>query len=64
MTEPLLDAEHITLRFGGVTAIDNVSFTVEPGELFAIIGPNGAGKTMRLLRDRRAVHFVLHMWQW
>lgn len=45
MTEPLLDAEHITLRFGGVTAIDNVSFTVEPGELFAIIGPNGAGKT-------------------
>jgi len=42
---PLLQVEHITLRFGGVTALTDVSFTVAPGELFAIIGPNGAGKT-------------------
>jgi branched-chain amino acid transport system ATP-binding protein len=42
---PLLSFEEITLRFGGVTAINGVSFTVSPGELFAIIGPNGAGKT-------------------
>ena len=41
----LLAVEDVTLRFGGVTALDNVSFTVEPGELFAVIGPNGAGKT-------------------
>ena len=41
----LLDVRGITLRFGGVTAIDDVSFQVEDGELFAIIGPNGAGKT-------------------
>ena len=41
----LLDVKDITLRFGGVTAIDGVSFQVDEGELFAIIGPNGAGKT-------------------
>ena len=45
MTEPLLEVDNITLRFGGVTAINSVSFDVKPGELFAIIGPNGAGKT-------------------
>ena len=45
MTEPLLDVREISLRFGGVLAINDVSFSVEPGQLFAIIGPNGAGKT-------------------
>ena len=42
---PLLEASNLTLRFGGVTAINDVSFDVQPDELFAIIGPNGAGKT-------------------
>jgi branched-chain amino acid transport system ATP-binding protein len=41
----LLDVENITLRFGGVTALQDVSFQVHHNELFAIIGPNGAGKT-------------------
>jgi branched-chain amino acid transport system ATP-binding protein len=41
----LLEVDAITLRFGGVMAINDVSFTVDVGELFAIIGPNGAGKT-------------------
>ena len=38
----------ISLRFGGVQAIGNVSFEVQKGEVFAIIGPNGAGKTSML----------------
>jgi branched-chain amino acid transport system ATP-binding protein len=42
---PLLDVRDVTLRFGGVTALNDVSFEVLPGELFAVIGPNGAGKT-------------------
>jgi len=42
---PLLEVREVTLRFGGVTAIEGVSFDVQRGELFAIIGPNGAGKT-------------------
>lgn len=41
----LLAAEGLTLTFGGVHAVDDVSFSVEPGEVFSIIGPNGAGKT-------------------
>ncbi|GAA3239056.1 ABC transporter ATP-binding protein [Pseudonocardia petroleophila] len=43
--EPLLTVDGLTLRFGGVHALDGVSFTVGSGELFAVIGPNGAGKT-------------------
>ncbi|SDU64449.1 ABC transporter ATP-binding protein [Jiangella alkaliphila] len=42
---PLLEVSGLTLRFGGMTAVDAVDFAVAPGELFAIIGPNGAGKT-------------------
>ena len=35
----------VTLKFGGITALNNVSFEVKPKTLYAIIGPNGAGKT-------------------
>jgi branched-chain amino acid transport system ATP-binding protein len=42
---PLLEVENVTKRFGGIVALDGVSFTAEPGEIVGLIGPNGAGKT-------------------
>ena len=45
MTAPLLSAKGLSVRFGGVLAVNNVSFDVKPGEVFTLIGPNGAGKT-------------------
>lgn len=42
---PLLQVQNIALRFGGVTALDDVMFTVAPGSIHALIGPNGAGKS-------------------
>ena len=40
-----LEVQDLTVRFGGVTAVDGVSFHVEPGEVLGLIGPNGAGKS-------------------
>ena len=42
---PLIEVEHLTMRFGGLVAVDDVSFIGRPREITAIIGPNGAGKT-------------------
>jgi len=42
---PLLSIEHLTMRFGGIVAVDDLSFSVGRGDITALIGPNGAGKT-------------------
>ena len=41
----LFVVEGLSMAFGGIRAVDELSFAVEPGEVFSIIGPNGAGKT-------------------
>jgi branched-chain amino acid transport system ATP-binding protein len=43
--KPILSVEHLTIRFGGLVAIDDLSFSAAEGEITALIGPNGAGKT-------------------
>ena len=45
MSDNILRVENVTMQFGGVVAVHNLSFEVNEGEIVSIIGPNGAGKT-------------------
>ena len=59
MTRPLLEVNHLTTRFyterGGVTAVDDVSFHVDPGETLAIVGESGSGKSVTALSVLRLI---------
>ncbi len=48
MTAPVLELDGVTKRFGGFTAVDDLSFTQRPGRILGFLGPNGAGKTTTL----------------
>src|SRR4028119_1918737 len=43
--DPVLDVQHLTMRFGGLVAVNDLSFQAGRGDITALIGPNGAGKT-------------------
>ncbi|MFT5549896.1 MAG: branched-chain amino acid transport system ATP-binding protein, partial [Candidatus Azotimanducaceae bacterium] len=43
--QPVLEVKNVTVKFGGVTAVEDASLTIEHGSLIGFIGPNGAGKT-------------------
>jgi ABC-2 type transport system ATP-binding protein len=47
----MIEINQLTKRYGGLTAVDNISFTVEPGQVLGFLGPNGAGKstTMKMI---------------
>ncbi len=55
MTAPLIELQGVERRFGGLKAVDGVSFTMAPGEIVGLIGPNGAGKTT-LINTITGVH--------
>ena len=49
MNAPVIEVNGLTKRYGAVSAVNDVSFTVAPGEIFGLLGPNGAGKTTTIL---------------
>src|SRR5437868_3330141 len=48
MTEPIVAVDGLSKHFGAVSAVDDLSFTVDRGQVYGLLGPNGAGKTTTL----------------
>ena len=56
MSENILHTDHLTMKFGGLTAVNKVSIHVKQGEILGLIGPNGAGKTTLFNMIAGALH--------
>ena len=64
MSKPILSLKNVSMHFGGIKAINDISFDVEQGCIFGIIGPNGAGKTTLLKMitgDKMAENGIVQM---
>jgi ABC-type multidrug transport system ATPase subunit len=62
----VIEVEHLRKRYRDVVAVDDVSFTVERGEIFGILGPNGAGKTtmVEIIEGLRTPDDGTIRWDW
>ena len=49
MNDHVIEVKDLTKRYGAATAVERVSFSIAPGEIFGLLGPNGAGKTTTIL---------------
>ncbi len=43
----MIEVQHLTKRYGKIVAVDDLSFSIEPGQILGLLGPNGAGKVRR-----------------
>jgi microcin C transport system ATP-binding protein len=59
MTSPLLQIDHLTVRFGNSTVVDEVSFSIDAGEKFGLVGESGSGKSITALSVLRLVDAAL-----
>jgi len=57
MTDAILKLDHVTMRFGGLTAVNDINIAIERSSIAGLIGPNGAGKTTVILKpEAETVH--------
>jgi len=59
MVNTLLELKNVSMHFGGLKAVDNVSFAVNEGEILSLIGPNGAGKQLYLMLSQGFISQLL-----
>jgi ABC-type multidrug transport system ATPase subunit len=62
--EKVLEINHLTKRFGRLTAVDNLSFSVEKGNVYGLLGPNGSGKSTTLGMILQVVNATSGQWKW
>ena len=62
--EKVLEIGHLTKKFGRMTAVDDLSFSVEKGNIYGLLGPNGSGKSTTLGIILNVVNPTIGSWKW
>lgn len=55
---PIIEVQHFSKSYGDFKAVDDISFTVDEGSIFAFLGPNGAGKSTTIVSKREKIYCV------